>query len=154
MSTRTPIHSRIEANLSRLLGNWLLDLPEPRGQVLAGEARFRLRREADTVVGIDVSYISPERAAATSENAKFVDGPPVLAVEILSPSDTHERITDKVREYLEAGVPLVWVVDPSFTTVGVHKPDSEPESFNIKKKLTGEPLLPGLKIAVAEIFAR
>lgn len=153
MATRSPDHSEITVNLSYLLKTWLRGQQRPRGRAYAGEARFRLRRNPDTTVGIDVAYISPELAAATPRRAKLVDGPPALAIEIVSPSDLHEELTEKVEEYLAAGVPLVWVVDPFFQTVQVHRPGREPESYNIKQSLSADRHLPGFNVDVAEIFA-
>jgi Uma2 family endonuclease len=126
--------------------------PQPRGRVLAGEVRFRLRRNPDTTVGIDLAYVSPELAANTPDDARFVDGAPVQAVEILSPSNTQKRMLAKVKEYLSAGVQLVWAVEPEFRTVTVYRPHAEPELFNVKQHLEGGPQLPGLRIAVADIF--
>src|SRR5690242_760867 len=86
MTMRNRRHSRIEARVSHDLVRWLDTQPEPRGEVVAGEAGFRLRRDPDSSVGIDVAYVSAEVAAATPERSAFFEGPPVLAVEILSPS--------------------------------------------------------------------
>ena len=38
--------------------------------------------------------------------------PPLLVVEILSPEDRPIRVNDTVREWLDFGVPIVWVIDP------------------------------------------
>jgi Uma2 family endonuclease len=152
MTRRNPRHSGTEALLSFALIAWLRTQPEPRGRVLSGEVGFRLRRSPDTTVGIDVAYIDAELAAAVPDNARLIDGIPVLAVEILSPSDKHEEVTTKVNEYLAVGVPLVWVVDPDFRTVRVHRPGREPEMFNAEKELTGDLQLPGFRVAVAELF--
>ena len=51
-------------------------------------------------------------------------------------------------------VALVWVVDPHDRTVLVYRPKAEPELFNIRHELSAEPELPGLRIPVAQIFAR
>ncbi len=120
--------------------------------VVGGEAGFRLTRNPDSTVGVDVAYISAELAAATPKRAFLIDGPPVLAVEILSPSDRHTDITDKVWEYIDAGVKLVWRVESVVGLVTVFRPDAEPESFNIHGFLDGGPHLPGFRVAVAEIF--
>lgn len=154
MTRRSRPHSRTESRLAQILRNWLDQQPEPRGEVLSGEAGVRLRRNPDTTVGMDVAYISAATAQATPENAFLVEGPPVLAVEILSPSDTQEDILEKVREYLDTGVKLVWLVEPKFRTVVVYRPDSEPVLYNIQQELPGDPHLPGLRVKVAEIFAR
>jgi Uma2 family endonuclease len=153
VTRRNPWHSRVEANLTGLLFAWLRQQPPPRGWVVTGEAAFRIRRNPDTTVGIDVAYADAALAAATPRNARIVDGPPILAIEILSPTDQHERIVEKVRDYLDAGVPLVWVVDPDFETVRVHQPGQPVRLFSGPDELTGDPHLPGLRIPVAEIFA-
>jgi Uma2 family endonuclease len=153
MTRRNPWHSMLTAVLVYFLEAWVRQQPKPWGRVLAGEAGFRIRRDPDTTVGIDIAYIAPELAAVTPVKARLVDGVPVLAVEILSPSDKHEEITDKVTEYLNAGVRLVWVVDPVFHTIEVFRPNAEPELLNVKQDLTAEPYLPGFRVALAEIFA-
>ena len=145
-------HGRTEGRVAQILNNWLDGRPEPRGEVLTGEAGFRLRRDPDTSVGIDLAFISAELAAATPEDVWLIDGAPTLAVEILSPSNTHEEVTEKVREYLEAGVALLWVIDPYLFTVQVYRPDARPTLFNADQELTGEPHLPGFRVPVASLF--
>ena len=49
-------------------------------------------------------------------------------------------------------MPIVWVVDPSFSTVTVYRPDAKPQLFNADQEITAEPHLPGLRFAVAELF--
>lgn len=146
-------HGLTESNVAYYLKAWLRQQPQPRGQVLTGEAGFRLRRNPDTSVGIDLAYISAELAAATPEDVWLIDGAPMLAVEILSPSNTHEEVTEKVREYLDFGVALIWVIDPIFRTVQVYRPDAKPALFNDAQELSGEPHLPGFRVAVADLFA-
>lgn len=119
-----------------------------------GEARVRIRRDPDTTVGIDVAYLSPELAERTAEGAKFVDGAPTLAVEILSPSDTHGDVSEKVLAYLDAGVSLVWIVDPTFRTIVVHRPDGRPRMFNFDDTMENEPHLPGFHVSISRIFSR
>ena len=149
---RNPRHSRCEARIAFLLIKWLHGQPKPRGEVLSGEAGFRLRSGPDTTVGIDVAYISAELARKTPRSVSLVDGVPILAVEILSPSDQHEEITAKIEEYLACGVSLVWKVDPDFRTVTIYRPGKEPELVNMKQELSAEPELPGFRVPVAEIF--
>ncbi len=151
-TTRNAEHSRVNALIPYHLLAWLERQPAPRGIVYCGEARFRIRTNPDTTIGIDVAYISPEHAARTPRPSRFVDGPPVLAVEILSPTDQHEDIAEKVRLYLDAGVFLVWVVDTEFETVTVHRPDALPVLFNAAQEIDAEPHLPGFRVPVARFF--
>ncbi len=145
-------HTRAGAKISRLLADWLADQPTPRGEVLVGEAAFQLSHDPDTTVGIDVAYISAETAAANPDDAFIIDGIPVLAVEILSPSDKQEDITGKIRDYLDAGVPVVWIAEPVFRTVTVFRPDGEPVLFNSIQALSGDPHLPGFRVSVDAMF--
>ena len=50
------------------------------------------------------------------------------------------------------GVKLVWIVDPHFQTVTVHRPDSKPDFFTNDDDLTAEPHLPGFQVAVRQFF--
>ncbi len=152
MTVRNRWHSRIMVRVSHLLELWLERQPEPRGSVLCGEAGVRLRRDPDTTFGIDVVYIAADLAAREAAETTLIDGVPILAVEILSPSDTQEQIDEKVDDYLSAGVALVWVIDPHDRTVLIYRPGVEPELVNVRQELSGEPQLPGFRVPVAQLF--
>ena len=152
-TVRNRTHSRIMARISYLLEKWLGSQPEPRGQVLCGEAGCRLRRYPDTTVGMDVVYIAANLAQQESEDTTLIDGVPILIVEILSPSDTIEEIDEKIDLYQKAGVPVVWVIDSHDRTVAIYRPGMATEVANIRQELTAEPHLPGFRVAEAEVFA-
>lgn len=152
VTKRNRWHGRVEIRIGYLLEQWSEILPESRGEIVSGETGFRIRRNPDTSVGIDVAYVSAEVIAATPETSPYLEGPPVLAVEILSPSNLHGEMVGKIRAYLDAGVSLVWLVDPDFRTVIVYRPDGAPEMFNVHQELSGGPHLPGFKTAVARVF--
>ena len=154
MTRRNPQHSYSESKIAQFLWNWLDQQPEPRGEVLDGEVGFRLRRDPDTTVGIDAAYISAELSAATPKNARLIDGIPILAVEILSPSNTYAEVMEKVEDYVAVGVPLTWVVEPVFRTVTIYRPGHEPELLNSLQELTGDPHLPGFRAPVAALFRK
>ncbi len=152
-SRRGVRHTWSGSNVTALLRGWVQAQPSPRGRVLSGDAGFRLQRNPDTTVGVGIAYISPAMAAGLPDEAFPVDGAPILAVEILSPSDTQQDITDKVAAYLAFGVPLVWVVETAFQTVTVYRPAAAPAMFNVTQQLDGGPHLPGFRADVAEVFA-
>jgi Uma2 family endonuclease len=152
MNRRNPDHSGVMFALSAILSDWIRNQPKPWGRGYTGDVSFKLRRDSETLVGIDVAYISPELRARTPKGRKIVDGVPVLAVEILSPSDTHSDVTEKVQEYLDVGIALVWVVDPDFETICVYRPDAPPAFFHKQQELTAEPHLPGFCMRVADLF--
>jgi Uma2 family endonuclease len=145
-------HTRAGTKIGKLLDNWLDTQPKPRGEVLTGEAGFQLKHDPDTTVGIDVAYIFTELSQSAPEDAFIIEGVPTLAVEILSASDQQQDLLDKVKDYLDAGVPLVWLVETVFKTITVYRPSAKPQMFALEDELTGEPHLPGFKIRVAQVF--
>jgi Uma2 family endonuclease len=152
MTKRNRFHAEITAKISQLLLNWLAHQPQPRGKVYAGEAGCRLQRDPDTTFGIDVVYVTADIVSAIPEETTLIEGIPTLAVEILSPLDKKEEVDEKIDQYLQVGVPLIWIVDSHFQTVTVHRPGEEPELFNRSQELTGDPQLPGFRVAVADLF--
>ncbi|HUR55451.1 MAG TPA: Uma2 family endonuclease [Gemmataceae bacterium] len=153
MTMRNKVHSITEARVTARLGRWLETQPQPRGEVVCGEAGFLLRQNPDTVsAGADVAIITAAQADARSPDTTLVEGPAVMIAEILSPNDTTEEVVERVEEYLACGVRLVWVINPDFGTVAVHRPGAEPVQFNRTQTITGDPELPGFSCPVADFF--
>jgi Uma2 family endonuclease len=146
-------HAGTMANLAGILGTFIHEQPKPRGQVGCGNMGIVLGRDPDTVVGVDLAYISPQTVAAQSRECSLVEGIPTLIVEILASGDRIEEINEKTAAFRRAGVPLVWIVDPYGQTVVVHRLGAKPQLFNTDQELAAEPHLPGFRVAVAELFA-
>lgn len=151
MTRRNRFHSYSMTRVARFLDVWLESQPEPRGQVLTGDAGVRLEQDTSSLFGVDVAYVSAEVIAAQTDESTIVVGVPILAVEILSPSDTIEEVNEKIDVYLEAGVASVWVLDPHRRTVMQHKPGAEPVLFSAGQELT-DAALPGFRVTVARLF--
>jgi Uma2 family endonuclease len=151
MTLRNHTHGEVLVNVSHRLKSWQSLQPAPRGRVVGGDAGFRFGGELELILGPDVAVASAELVARTPKLTAFYEGPPILAVEILSPSDKHEAIVEKVRLYLEHGV-VVWVVDPDFRNVLVHRPGHPEQLFSAAQELVGDPYLPGFRANVAEFF--
>jgi Uma2 family endonuclease len=83
---------------------------------------------------------------------RWYEGPPVLAVEILSPSDTHGDVVDTINLYLDCGVAVVWILDPDFQTLTVYRPHTAPLMLRVHETLDGHPELPGLSVPVRDFF--
>lgn len=152
VTKRNPSHAGTVMTIGLLLGNWLAKQPKPHGKVYGGEAYFRIRKDPETNVGIDVAIATAEQVAALKKKSSFVDGAPILAVEVLSPNDKHKDIVDAVEEYLDCGVKQVWIVDPYTETVVVHRSGREPVQYTLSQTLLGGDDLPGFQCSVAEIF--
>ncbi len=154
MTKRNKYHARTESRVSYVLESWLESQPEPRGGVFAGEAGVRLRKNPERTVGIDLVYLAPAVSAEVmaDDSTTIIDAVPTLAVEILSPSEVKEETTRKLKLYRDAGVQLVWVIDPDFRTVTVHRPGAPPVMHNDTEELDGGDALPGFRVPVARLF--
>jgi Uma2 family endonuclease len=73
-------------------------------------------------------------------------------VEVLSPGDSAREVADKIGEYLECGVPLVWLVDPKAKTVTVYRTLTDARRLSSEDILSAEPVLPGFSCRVSEFF--
>ena len=79
---------------------------------------------------------------------------PDFVVEVLSISNTRGEMVRKRREYFQAGVRLVWMVDPQSRTVAVY---TDPESFSVASEediIDGRDVLPGWKVDLGRLFAK
>ena len=100
----------------------------------------------------DVTYVSRERVARLPRRG-WLTVAPELAIEVISPNDRIEDAEDKARDYIRAGVDLVWVVIPSTRSVHVWRTDGSRVVLQPGEVLSGEAVLPGFELPVAEIFA-
>ena len=141
-------HKRVVGNLLFLVTLWA----RQHGHAAAGpEGGYLLRRDPDTVLAPDLSLDRP--GDAHDDTPGFIRRPPLLAAEVLSPDDSPRETARKVGIYLEAGVALVWVVDPARRTVAVHQPGREPRGLGGDDVLEGGEVLPGFAAPLSEIFA-
>jgi Uma2 family endonuclease len=102
----------------------------------------------------DVSLVHRERLPAeriTDEG--FLTIPPDLAIEVVSPNDLAYEVEEKVQEYLEARVRLVWVVYPPTRTVHIRHGDGSDTTVRSNDELDGEDVLPGFRCRIGDIFA-
>jgi Uma2 family endonuclease len=77
---------------------------------------------------------------------------PDLVVEVLSPGDSAREVAHKIGEYLECGVPLVWLVDPEGETVTVYRTLTDARRLSSEEILSAEPVLPGFSCRVSQFF--
>jgi Uma2 family endonuclease len=99
----------------------------------------------------DVSFIRLQRlslAQATTEGHCPIA--PDLAVEVVSPNDTAYEIDEKVREFLDAGVPLVWVVNPEQRRVAIHRVSGTGAILRENDEIGGEDIHPGFRSRVGD----
>ena len=103
----------------------------------------------------DVAYIAYDRIPEGADPSTPVpDWIPTIAVEVLSRSNTKAEMTRKLRDYFEAGVELVWYVDPSDRTVRVYHSPEAVVTLTEADDLDGEQLLPGFRLSIRDWFDR
>ncbi len=114
---------------------------------------------------VDVEQPAVAHTYAPVDHADVTDADfaPDLAAEVVSGSDTFGDIDAKVRQYLDSGVRLVWLIDPLvrlvwlidplMRTVTAHAPAGHPRLFSDADDLVGDPVLSGLRIPVRGIFS-
>jgi Uma2 family endonuclease len=121
------------------------------GWVFPPETGFVLFDDRATVRSPDAAFVRRDRLPGFTD--RFVPLAPDLAVEVLSPSDRMVDAMSKVTMYLQAGVRIVWLVDPASLTVTVFRPDAAPRTLGEADVLDGGEVIPGFGVAVAEIFS-
>jgi len=120
------------------------------GGVFTTDVGFILFDDRAVVRSPDVAFVRRERLPELTDG--FVPMAPDLAVEVLSPSDRIPDAMSKVAMYLQAGVRLVWLVDPLQRSVNVFSPDASPKTLIESDVLDGSSVLPGFSIPLVEIF--
>ena len=101
----------------------------------------------------DVSFIRWERfPGGQLPEAAIFSVAPDLAVEILSEGNTAEEMNRKLREYFQAGVRLVWYIEPKTRTARAYTADSEWTEIGSNDSLFGGEVLPGFELPLAQLF--
>jgi Uma2 family endonuclease len=71
----------------------------------------------------------------------------------MSPSDRLPKVKAKMREWIENGAQLAWLVDPDHRTAYIYRPDREPEILIDPGLLTGEGPVAGFVLELEAIWA-
>lgn len=142
--------SAIAMLISKFLWRWL-DTGHP-GFVTGSDGGYTIFPWAPGDVRMpDVSYISKARLPRVPARG-WVSVAPELAVEVVSPNDRFIDVESKARDWILAGVDLVWVVVPATESVQVWRKNGERAILRSGEMLSGEDVLPGFEVAVADLF--
>ena len=144
-------HSSIGVNLLIPLGAFVKE--KKLGRVTTADGGYLINRTPDTVRAPDIGFVRSDRLPNGRSTLKYFPGPPDLAVEIISPHDVYADVDEKVREFLDAGTRLVWVVNPRRQSVTIFRNDNTITALRPTDTLSGEEVLPGFSMIVSEIFS-
>lgn len=122
------------------------------GHVFAAETGFLLRSNPDTVRAPDASFVSQELFDRVGLRKGYWPGAPDLAVEVLSPTDTHPEIERKVRDWLDAGARMVVAVDPVDRSASVYRAAEDIVVIGDDGVLDGADVVPGWRLPLRDVF--
>jgi Uma2 family endonuclease len=103
----------------------------------------------------DVAVYRWERIPWTTEDDQANDflEPPDIAVEILSPQQSKPKLIEKCEWYVAHGVPIALLIDPDDRSVLDFRPGARAQSLRGTDRIDFAPILPGLQLAVQELFS-
>jgi Uma2 family endonuclease len=143
------LESIIAINIGTLLNNFI----RPRGLGLVAGADGTIQLDINLVRIPDVSFISWERVPGGEVPEEPVPLlVPDLAVEVVSRSNTRKEMDEKLHEYFEKGVRLVWYVRPKSRVVDVYTAPDQFTRLTALMQLGGADVLPGFSVQVGELF--
>ncbi|MEG5001870.1 Uma2 family endonuclease [Microcoleus sp. B4-D4] len=102
----------------------------------------------------DASWVSRERLEALTPKQRkgFVPLCPDFVVELRSASDSLPTLQVKMREYMENGARLGWLIDPQNRRVEIYRQQVEVEILIDPAELSGEDILPGFVLNLRRVW--
>ena len=137
----------VAAELVRVLGNWVR--PQKLGRITGSSAGFILPN-AD-LRAPDASFVRAERLRQTLRS--YAELVPDLMVEVKSPSDSTQKLRNKIQDFLSLGARVGILVDPIARTVEIYRPGEETVELGDREVLTIPDLLPSFEVAVSDLWS-
>ncbi len=102
----------------------------------------------------DASWISQEswQALTPEQKGTFANICPDFVVELRSSSDSLKSLQEKMREYMENGAKLGWLIDPYNRQVEIYRPGLTTEVLDNPIELSGESILPGFVLKLHRVW--
>jgi Uncharacterized protein conserved in cyanobacteria len=122
------------------------------GVVFAAETGFLISSDPDTVRAPDVAFVSKDKVEQVGRGKGYFPGAPDLAVEVVSPGDTHAEVEEKAIDWLMAGTAMVLTFNPNKRTVTVYRSLKHITILDENAILDCGDVVPGFKVAVKDIF--
>jgi len=146
MTEPMPRHNRVRDRIGRRMGTFVEE--RKLGEVFL-ETGYQLNPE--TVRIPDVSFVLADRMRGIDLD-KRIQGAPALAVEVVSPNDFAEELTQKVKQYLAAGAKAVWVSYPKTREVQVFRAGGGSLVRGEHETLEDPDILPGFSLDLKSVF--
>ena len=132
---------------------WAIVLPSQLGEVIGGDGMYRcFPTHPKRVRKPDVSFIRCDRLPEGRVPRGITNIRPDLAVEVISPLDYYYEVDERISDYFDAGIPLIWIVSPQTRTVLVYRPDGTSQRLRDTDYLTADPTIGGFRVRIADLF--
>jgi len=150
MSPTTMSTSRLNFRLGGVMFKWFEQTG--LGEFMESSSGFTLPNGA--VRSPDISWISPERLIDLDdeEKEKFAHVCPDFVVEIRSKSDSRQYVLEKMKEYIQNGTRLGWMIDRFDRKVYIFREDGSVSTEDFNAVLSGENILPGLTVDLVKLI--
>jgi len=131
---------------------WFWSRKNKLGKAFDSSTGFKLPNGATR--SPDASWIKIERweALTIEQRKKYLPLCPDFAVELVSESDDVEDTRKKMREYIENGLKLGWLINPKDKQVEIYRIGKEVEVLDSPNSLSGEDVLVGFSLDLGVIF--
>lgn len=148
----SPIHGSLIIDVGYLLKRHVVEAGLD-GMVFS-DAGFvlGLRRDPERMRGPDVSYVGRAKLDAHANPERLFRCAPDLAVEIDLTSGKKPDGQQRIVDYLEAGTPLVWAIDPHSRTAMAYRPDGSARLIRTDGVLDAEEVVPGFRLELPQLF--
>ena len=122
------------------------------GEVFDSSTGYKLPSGANR--SPDVSWIEKSRwnSLTPKQKEKFIPLAPDFALELMSPTDYLINTQAKMKEYLDNGVKLGWLINPKAKQVEIYRLGQDVELLDSPRSISGEDILPGFTLDLANIF--
>ncbi|NET26846.1 Uma2 family endonuclease [Okeania sp. SIO1I7] len=122
------------------------------GEVFDSNTGFTLPNGSDR--SPDSSWVSRQRwdNLTLEEQDKFPPLCPDFVVELMSPSDNLEKTRAKMREYIENGAKLGWLINRKKRQLEIYRPQQDVEILENPQTVSGENVLPGFILDLTLIW--
>lgn len=153
----TPDHQWVMQKIFRPLADFVED--KGLGVVLDAPVDLLIQREPLRTRQPDILYLSAERSGIRGRDQlrglQYLETPPDLVVEVLSPSNTRQDIESRLNDYRQIGVLECWLVSAEAETIEVRQLSADGDStldiFGIEGTLNSQ-ILDEFNLPIRGIF--
>ena len=133
-------------------------------QLTAWNRKYKLGKTFDSSSGFklpngaerspDASWVKIERwdVLTEEEQERFAPLCPDFVVELMSPSDTLEKTRAKMKEYMENGASLGWLINRKRKQIEIYRLNKKVEILESPQTISVDDVLPGFVLELVEIW--